>query len=58
MGGWLSGLIYDWTGSYTAALVKGIGWNLANMVIVCWLLLRKHRRAVGVLADASRRNTV
>ena len=51
LGGWLAGLIYDWTGSYTAALVNGIAWNLINMAIVFWLLQRMRRRAVG----ASRR---
>jgi MFS family permease len=57
LGGWLSGLIYDWTGSYAAALVNGIAWNLANMAIVFWLLQRMRRRAVGALvADVSLRN--
>jgi MFS family permease len=57
LGGWLAGLIYDWTGSYSAALINGIAWNLINMAIVVWLLQRKRRRAVGALAaDASLRN--
>jgi MFS family permease len=55
LGGWLSGLIYDWTGSYTAALVNGIAWNLTNMAIAFWLLQRKRRRAVGALAAAAQR---
>jgi hypothetical protein len=38
-GGWLSGAIYDLTGSYQAALLKGIAWNLVNMSIAFWLLL-------------------
>jgi MFS family permease len=38
LGGWLAGAIYDWTGSYTAAVVNGIGWNIVNMAIVMWLL--------------------
>src|SRR5437879_2961028 len=29
--GWLAGAIYDWTGSYAAALVNGIAWNIMNM---------------------------
>ena len=52
LGGWLSGLIYDWTGSYTAALVNGIAWNLVNMAIAFWLLQRMRRRAAGALAAA------
>lgn len=44
-GGWLAGAIYDWTGSYTAALVNGIAWNAANMAIAAWLLFRLRRRA-------------
>jgi len=39
LGGWLSGAIYDWTGSYTLAFVNGIGWNLLNVVIVAGILL-------------------
>jgi MFS family permease len=45
LGGWLAGAIYDWTGSYAAALVNGIAWNVANMAITAWLLHRKHRVA-------------
>jgi MFS family permease len=50
LGGWLAGAIYDWTGSYAAALVNGIAWNIVNMAIAVWLLRRKHRRAVGAAA--------
>jgi MFS family permease len=50
LGGWLAGAIYDWTGSYAAALVNGIAWNMANMAIAVWLLQRRHRRAAGAFA--------
>jgi len=39
-GGWLSGVIFDMTGSYRAAFVHGIAWNLVNMAIAIWLLMR------------------
>src|ERR1700744_1434805 len=39
LGGWLSGAIFDLTGSYRAAFLNGIGWNLLNMAIAFWLLL-------------------
>ncbi|MEE1557104.1 MAG: MFS transporter, partial [Alphaproteobacteria bacterium] len=39
LGGWLSGEIYDLTGSYQAAFLNGIGWNLLNMSIAFWLLI-------------------
>jgi MFS family permease len=48
LGGWLAGAIYDWTGSYAAALVNGIAWTLVTTAIAFWLLHRKHRRATGV----------
>jgi hypothetical protein len=35
----MSGAIYDLTGSYQAAFINGIGWNLLNMSIALWLLL-------------------
>ena len=40
LGGWLSGVIYDLTGSYQAAFINGIVWNLANGLIVGTLLWR------------------
>jgi MFS family permease len=39
LGGWLSGWIYDLTGSYEAAFLNGIAWNLLNMGIAFWLLM-------------------
>jgi MFS family permease len=45
LGGWMSGAIYDLTGSYRAAFLNGIAWNLLNMAIAFWLLLgRLHPR--------------
>jgi MFS family permease len=43
LGGWMSGEIYDWTGSYQAAFLNGIAWNLLNMSIALWLLLSRLR---------------
>jgi len=40
LGGWLSGLIFDLTGSYRAAFINGIAWNLLNLAIAVWLLRR------------------
>jgi MFS family permease len=44
LGGWMSGAIFDLTGSYMAAFMNGLAWNLLNVGIVCWLLLRPRRR--------------
>jgi MFS family permease len=38
LGGWLSGEIYDLTGSYQAAFLNGIAWNFLNLMIAIWLL--------------------
>ena len=40
IGGWMSGAIFDFTGSYRAAFINGFLWNLLNVVIIGWLLLR------------------
>jgi MFS family permease len=38
LGGWMSGKIFDVTGSYQAAFINGIAWNLLNSAIAVWLL--------------------
>ena len=47
LGGWMSGKIYDLTGSYQAAFLNGIAWNLLNMSIALWLLLSRRRSGVS-----------
>jgi MFS family permease len=44
LGGWMSGWIYDATGSYHMAFLNGIGWNLLNMAIVGGILFRSRPR--------------
>ncbi len=44
LGGWMSGVIFDWTGSYRAAFLNGIAWNLLNMAIAIGLLVRSRKR--------------
>ncbi len=43
LGGWMSGAIFDWTGSYRAAFVNGLAWNVLNLAIVGFLILRARR---------------
>lgn len=47
-GGWVSGLIFDATGSYAAAFLNGLGWNALNVTIAVALLLRARRRSEAV----------
>jgi cyanate permease len=46
-GGWISGVIFDATGSYAAAFLNGVGWNALNIAIVVTLLMRARRRGVA-----------
>ena len=38
IGGWMSGELYDLTGSYMAAFLNGVAWNALNLGIALWLL--------------------
>ncbi|MGQ0654096.1 MAG: MFS transporter [Betaproteobacteria bacterium] len=40
LGGWMSGALFDLTGSYRAAFINGIAFNLLNLTIALWLLSR------------------
>jgi MFS family permease len=44
LGGWMSGAIFDYAGSYHAAFANGLAWNLLNVTIATWLLFRSSRR--------------
>jgi len=43
-GGWISGVIFDSTGSYAAAFLNGIAWNAVNISIMIALWLRSRQR--------------
>jgi MFS family permease len=45
-GGWISGVIFDATGSYAAAFANGVAWNVLNLGIVVLLLIRSRMNAV------------
>ncbi len=49
LGGWMSGWIYDLTGSYEAAFLNGIAWNLLNFAIIIMLFIRS-----GGLSDGGK----
>ncbi len=52
LGGWMSGAVFDLTGSYRAAFINGIGWNLLNISIVLFLLYRVRGMTPAATATA------
>src|SRR5688572_2769675 len=40
LGGWMSGKVFDLTGSYGAAFLNGIAWNALNLTVAFFLLYR------------------
>jgi len=40
LGGWMSGVVFDLTGSYRAAFLNGVAWNALNFTIALFLLRR------------------
>jgi MFS family permease len=51
LGGWMSGQIFDLTGSYQWAFINGIGWNGLNIAIILWLLNRSRPRTPRMAAQ-------
>ena len=43
LGGWMSGKVFDLTGSYHAAFINGVLWNALNLGIALFLLWRSKR---------------
>ena len=41
LGGWMGGALFDLTGSYHAAFINGIAWNVLNGAMIWWLLARQ-----------------
>jgi MFS family permease len=50
LGGWMSGAVFDLTGSYRAAFLNGIAWNALNLCIAFFLLRRSLDRRTPVPA--------
>lgn len=50
LGGWLSGAVFDLSGSYAAAFANGVAWNALNVSIIGWLLLHGRRAGRPALA--------
>jgi MFS family permease len=48
LGGWISGLLFDLTGSYRVAFAHGLLWNMLNVGIAMWLLTRPGRERLAV----------
>ena len=45
LGGWMSGKVFDLTGSYHAAFINGVVWNLVNLSVVLFLMHRLRKKA-------------
>ncbi|HEY2188447.1 MAG TPA: MFS transporter, partial [Caldimonas sp.] len=52
LGGWMSGKVFDLTGSYHAAFLNGIAWNLLNLSIALVLLRGNRAQRSAAMAPA------
>ncbi len=50
LGGWMSGLVFDLTGSYRAAFLNGTAWNMVTLGVALFLLHRSTRAGMGTPA--------
>lgn len=53
LGGWMSGWIYDLTGSYAMAFLNGIAWNALNFAVILTLMFRSRPRRGAPVAAAA-----
>jgi MFS family permease len=52
LGGWMSGKVFDLTGSYHAAFINGVAWNALNLAIGIFLLRRVRQRSLPQMHPA------
>jgi MFS family permease len=56
LGGWMSGWIYDLTGSYAMAFLNGIAWNVLNIAVMAFLLWRSRQAMATRLGAPAEQN--
>ncbi len=52
LGGWMTGWIYDMTGSYRAAFLNGIAWNAIPIVVMLMLVMRTRSKSPQAVSSA------
>jgi MFS family permease len=59
LGGWMSGWVYDLTGSYQMAFLNGLAWNLVNLAVCAFLIWKQAARdeQTTSMTDVSNRRT-
>jgi cyanate permease len=48
-GGWVSGYIFDLTGSYDLAFFNGIIWNIFNILLIVYLMFKGSNRKNNIV---------
>ncbi len=48
LGAWLAGALYDLTGNYTASILVALGFNVVNLGVAVWLIVRDRVPPAGV----------
>ena len=47
LGGWLAGALHDLTGDYTASILAAFGFNVMNLGVAAWLIVRDRLPPAG-----------
>jgi cyanate permease len=51
-GGWISGYIFDLTGSYDLAFFNGIIWNICNILLIVYLMFKGSNRKNNIVIQS------